>query len=425
MGKVWSYWECPNCQSIVRGDCRTCPNCSRNIPDSVKYLMPDNAKVMAAVDAGTVLTADNQTVKNVEEAVPEELASDKPNWICEYCNSQNKWGTQICESCGSPKSEAKRDYFGNSLKQTDAAPEPQDDSEIVSLPERTFDSEPEADHEAEPQSVWKSIMAWLDRNSRQVIGGIGTLFGVAIIFTLIILTAVPVEMHAYMSHKNWSRSIAVETYTQCFENDWSLPSDAILIEEKQEEHHKDKILDHYETKTKRVSERVLDHYETRYRTKTRRVQDGYDTHYRDLGNGQAEKYETPRYKTETYEEAYKEPVYKTVYHNETYEEPVYRYDPVYKTKYYFEIGRWKQTGSLTSSGTDDEPYWRETDIPDNVSEPQYGDKRQGGHTESYSAYFVDENGKTQEFNVSYDEYESLKPEAEKVYKVNRFTKDPC
>lgn len=97
-----------------------------------------------------------------------------------------------------------------------------------------------------------------------------------------------------------------------------------------------------------------------------------------MGNGQAK--------------AEKEPVYKTVYHTETYQDPVYRKEPVYKTKYYYDIGRWKKVGSLDTSGSDQNPYWHETDIPTSVSNPSYGDRRQSGRNENYYIILTDSKG---------------------------------
>lgn len=455
---VWSYWKCPSCLQIVRGDCKTCPHCSTKIPASVKYLMPDNPEVIAAVNAGTVLTADSKVVKKVQETVPDELVSTKANWKCEYCGTQNSADETVCSSCCSPRSEAKEDYFGKPLSGSESADKSADKN--ADKPARTSRSWLDETHdrmreiEGDAEDLRKSsantlklidrmqyeyekrykaipkpkylqrFLCFLENNLKEILCGTGVFVAVAALITLIVLAVVPVEMHAYLSHKDWSRSIAVETYTQCFENDWNLPSNAILLEEKQEKHHDNKILDHYDTKVRHLSKQVQDGYETRYRTRTREVLDGYETHYRDLGNGQAEVYETPVYRTETYEEEYQEPVYKTVYYDEEYEEPVYRYEPVYKTKYYYEIGRWKQTGNLTTAGTDDEPYWHETDIPNSVPQPQYGDKKLAGFVETYTAFYTDEKGETQKFSVSYDEYESLTPESEKVYKANRFTGKP-
>ena len=79
---------------------------------------------------------------------------------------------------------------------------------------------------------------------------------------------------------------------------------------------------------------MIDHYNTEYS-------------YSDNGNG-------------TFTEHTKQvPVYKTEYYEETHQEPVYRQDPVYATKYYYDIDKWFDSGrDYPSSGTDQNPYWK-------------------------------------------------------------------
>ena len=88
------------------------------------------------------------------------------------------------------------------------------------------------------------------------------------------------------------------------------------------------------------------------------VLDGYDTEveYVDLGNGMFEEveYEIPRYRTE--------------YYIETYDEPVYVDIPVYAEKYYYTIMKWRYDRDETTSGTDNEPYFANLNLPDTERE---------------------------------------------------------
>ena len=102
---VWTYWKCPACHAIIRGDSRACPSCGTPIPEGTKYLMPDNPEVVSAVQNGTVLIqeqAEQQTVTDEKgikaEVVSDELKSDKPNWNCPYCGYQNRFENTVCES---------------------------------------------------------------------------------------------------------------------------------------------------------------------------------------------------------------------------------------------------------------------------------------------------------------------------------------
>lgn len=111
---------------------------------------------------------------------------------------------------------------------------------------------------------------------------------------------------------SWQRSIDIERYQTVEESDWYLPSGARLQYSQKEFSHYEQVLDHYETKTKKVAhERILGY-------------EDYVSGYRDLGNGYFEEIVSSR------------PVYETYYEDETYQEPVYRDEPVYRTKYYDE-----------------------------------------------------------------------------------------
>ena len=121
------------------------------------------------------------------------------------------------------------------------------------------------------------------------------------------------------------------------ESDWSVPDGARVTSQRREIHHYDQVLDHYETKTRQVAKSRISHYETRTST-------------RDLGNGYFE------------ENTYQEPVYETYYDIETYQDPVYRDEPVYRTKYYYDIDRWVYERSITSSGNNQKPYWGKEDL---------------------------------------------------------------
>lgn len=116
---VWSYWRCPSCRNIIRGDNKSCPCCGAPIPNGVKYMMPDNPEVISAMDRGEIITGKEDYKKEVssagivEEIVPTELESDKPNWNCIYCGYQNAYENTSCVNCGAGKEEAEEDYFGN------------------------------------------------------------------------------------------------------------------------------------------------------------------------------------------------------------------------------------------------------------------------------------------------------------------------
>ena len=93
---------------------------------------------------------------------------------------------------------------------------------------------------------------------------------------------------------------------------------------------------------------------------------------------------------------------RTYYTSEPYEaeeeRPVYRNEPVFDTKYYYEIDRYVPSRTVRSSGAEDEPYWGDVDL---------GPKeREGDRKETYSFAFEDE-GKTYVLETSYSNWKKI------------------
>ena len=131
-----------------------------------------------------------------------------------------------------------------------------------------------------------------------------------------------------------AREIDVEAWRTVQESDWAVPSGGRVYDRRQEIHHYVAVLDHYETRTRQVADQVYDGEETH-------------TSYSNNGDG-----------TFT-EETWTSPRYRTEYRTETYQEPIYRDEPVYETKYYYDIERWVVDREEKSSGADNVPYWPE------------------------------------------------------------------
>ena len=343
---IWGYWDCPYCGTKgIRGDNEKCPYCGMQIPPDTTYYIKDD----------------------VEEEVEESRLNDEASWVCEYCDTLNQAWADHCFNCGSPRSEATRDYFGNGLN---------------GHPSR---QQQYAQPAAAPQN--RSMWDMLKKHKLLVFALI------AMVFTVWITT--PVTRSATIKGFEWERSIAIEEYKNVDENDWTLPSNANLHTKKQEIKSYKQVIDHYETKTKKVAHQV---------------QDGYDTDYKDLGNGQFEKVKTPRYRTE----------YKT----EKYKEPVYRNEPVYATKYYYDIDKWVEVDSSDSKGSGKEPYWNETGLPESVSDPKYGDRKSGARRATYYAVIVSEKDGEYRKDYPFEQWQALS-EGDKIkYKTSRFSDKP-
>ena len=381
---VWSYWHCDACGNIIRGDSRTCPCCGSPISNDVHYMMPDNPAVIDARNQNRILIGNSCTRMSATytdddgitaDVVSEELESEDPNWNCYYCGYQNYYNDLTCQGCGAPRAESKDDYFGNDFNHIGTASDNQ--SELA---------------QRNTVATTESKISRFKTFDKQKLFRIGI---IGIIFACLLWIFLPITRTATVTGFSWERTIAVETFTECHESNWTVPSGAHITKEKSEIHHYDKVLDHYETKTKRVAHRE---------------QDGYTTTYKDLGNGQSKVVRTPKYKT----------VYKT----ETYKEPVYREKPVYRTKYYYDIGRWKETSTLCTAGIDQQPYWKDTEIPESVTNPKYDDQKLGDRHEKYSVRIKDDKGKNQLVNYSYDDWQKLEIGAEIKYKTFRFSQKP-
>lgn len=313
MGKlIEGRWDCKYCgKKGIRGLSKYCPGCGHPQDKDVKFYMPDKIEYL-----------DEETAKNYGKGA---------DWVCSYCNSYNRYDANYCINCGGSKEEKEGDYF--SVQKPEHIPE-----------DEIKDNVPDSNPSEPPVPKKKSKFG---------------IFGVALAAILVIIAGfmllAPKNMDATLQDKSWSRNIAIEDCITVQESDWEVPDGGRIYDQKEEIHHYDQVLDHYET----VEEE-----------RTRTVQDGYDTYtnYVDNGDGtfSEETVETPRYITETYYETVEKPVYKDV--------------PVYATKYYYEIERWQETRVVTTEGKDDDPYWGETNLT--------GQEREGTKKENYNLIFT-------------------------------------
>ena len=186
---------------------------------------------------------------------------------------------------------------------------------------------------------------------------------------------------------SWERSITVEKLITVDESDWSLPSNARLQYTNKELKEYRNVIDHYETKTKQVQKQRISGYEE------------YASGYRDLGNGMFEEIISER------------PIYETYYETETYEEPVYRQDPIYATKYYYEIDKWVTSRTVKTNGSDKNPVWGETNLADK--------ERTGSKTEKYTVCLRDKES-TYNYDVSLSTWNNLKEGMVVDAEISRF-----
>ena len=193
----------------------------------------------------------------------------------------------------------------------------------------------------------------------------------ALALFLIINQLIPRHADARVTAKAWQRTIAVESYEWVTEDDWYLPQGATLKESRREIRDYEDVLDHYEQRSRQVPEQYIS---------------GYTTEYVDQGNGYFQSVQVPQYATR--------------YRTEYYEEPIYRQEPIYGTKYYYDIQRWLYNRTLTSSGEADEPYW-----PQEALQP--GTEREGGRTEQYAIKCASEK-ETYTLQMTLGEWQSFR-----------------
>lgn len=376
MGRVLEgFWDCSYCgNKHISGLKKSCPSCGRVRDETTKFYMDGTGKERELTD--------------------EQLSSvgSGPDWLCAFCGSYNSSDIEICKSCGHSRDEEDRDYFEQQRVNEEKARERRE-YELRVTGERQYSTE----GQQEPTGVASGIggantgretvgKEWDTRREgeRGVRLGRGTNFnltkalpilGVILLVLLGIFLLVPKATTLTVDKLTWDYAIQIEELKTFNESDWQMPAGARLQHTSTEIHHYDQVLDHMETKTRQVPHEVLDGY------------DEVVTGYTDNGNGTfiANTTQVPRYRTE--------------YTTETYQEPVYRDEPVYATKYYYEIDRWTRTRAVTTSGIDKSPYYGEVILADK--------EREGVRSEDYTLYCHNEKGKEFEYTITKEEWEKL------------------
>jgi hypothetical protein len=234
----------------------------------------------------------------------EELAAAKAgaDWVCVYCNNSNRNGYEACVSCGGLKYSSKKDLEVKEFLEN-AVPRSSEPAKKMTT-------------EAKPKSKRKGFVTKI----LAVLTVVAGYFGLDQITSTIEVPVTSIE---------WVRSIEIEEFKSVKEVAWTLPKEGKLIRSFEAVHHYDKKIVGYETRTRTVKEAV--------------GSEEYVCGKRDLGNG----YFEDKYCTRT--------VYES--RNEQYEDPIYKKFPVNKTKYEYEIYRWKPYKKYETKGADKLPKW--------------------------------------------------------------------
>lgn len=367
MGKLFKgVWDCPQCsRKGISKDIRECPGCHCPIDENVHFYEPAEKEYLSEDEASKV--------------------SKDPNMICSFCKRQLFEDDSTCPSCGALKTDSELNYFQNLEKQKQ-----KENDSVVTPPPRITYPNPSNNRTTSNTSTSTSTVTTSTNNTSNsdyapsVIdfisqfwkGIVGIIFGISIIVLAIVLLS-PKTEELTISSFSWERSISIEKNVLVDESGWSLPSDATELKYTREEVYKyEQVLDHYETRSKKIQKkRIVGYEEVVVGTK-------------DLGNGYFE------------EQTSQKPIYEKYTETSYYEEPVYRSDPIYKTKYYYTIYRWKFDHSLSSFGNNQSPYWSDTsNLPD--------DERISSRKEAY--YILGKNSKDEleKIKISFSSWEKL------------------
>ena len=323
---VKGYWDCPYCgHREIGGDQSKCPQCGRPRGD-VKFYMKGYSE-------GQKREENERADIEYVDAEKAKYVSRNPDWYCSYCNTLNSDNAENCSNCGATRADSEANYFDQLRKR-----EQQE--------QQKAQPQPSAQPESKGSRKWLVFLA---------------IAAVAVFALFKFLSGNATQGDLKVTRIEWARTINIEQNIQYAESDWTLPSGAELTDKKEELHHYDSVLDHYENVPVQRSREVLDHYETYYT-------------YKDLGNGHFEEVSNQR------------PVYRTENYTETVKQPVYRQVPNYRTKYYYTIWRWTPERDVKASGTDHNAVWPEAALGEN--------EREGKRTEAYAFEVVNEKKNT-------------------------------
>lgn len=364
---IMGYWDCKQCGTKkIKGTLRDCPSCGMPRGKDVKFYMsgPD-----------------------IELTEEEKKTKGKgADWLCKCCGSFNSALDDTCTSCGAERTSD--DYFSVKKKQEDSdeTDSSEDfDSDIDSMENSDSDTDSSKDYKiVEKRSSYATEKE--DKKTpfdKSVI--VKALLGVicAILMISGIVYAVSPKTHHWtVMDKYWTSYVDIERNTYAAENDWTLPSDADLDYARSEIHHYDKEPDGTTEETYQSYEQVGSHTEER-------------VDYSDNGDG--------TFHRSTYTVTVPDYGYVTKTRTVT----KYKDVPVYKTKYYYHIWRWKYVKTLdkTEHGNKKVSY-ADTKLSD---KERYNNKR-----EKYCIKYL-EKDKEKTTKVSLSHYKDF--DVDKTYKV--------
>lgn len=360
---VEGYWDCSSCKSKgIRGRFRECPNCGKPRSKDVQFYLREFDK---------------------EHAL--ENVSGNPDWFCEYCFTYNPDSADTCLSCGANRSNKTYSDFRNTssfVKIDDTDKNGIDDTGEISEAERDkINHQRELDDNAKRhEEINKEFFGnKAENNPVPKSNKLGfAILGILFFVGLLIYNFMPKTVDVEVEDMFWVRHVNISQLQTVSESGWEVPPNARVFDKREKIHHTNHVLDHYETYYETVEDRVVDHYKTVQKK-------------RDLGNGNFEI------------DSEQEPVYKTVTRKEEKQRPVYKDVPVYQTKYYYKLERWKHHRSVESSAHDKNPYYGEYTLSEGIEPYNIGQEKVSGYQGNYFIKGII-NGKEESIIVDDEEW---------------------
>ena len=396
---IEGVWDCTYCDSKkIRGSIYECPVCGRPRDKDIKFYI-DNPH-------------------NYVDKEKAEKLNKNPDWVCSYCDGLNSDDNDTCYNCGASREESELNYL--ELKKKKEAKTKQEllekietfNSEQIHIDENKSTENVDIESIADLDTLSTMILAKKEQTEKlknsyeksyekdyqeivsnkpskksfkPILKGLGILMLIIAVVVGGFLIFSPKNENVTIDGFEWARTVEIEAYRTVEESGWSVPSGGRIKDTRQEIQSYRDVIDHYETKTRTYTEEVLDHYDTEV------------VGYEDLGNGYFR------------EQTQQVPVYRTEVRTETYQEPVYRQEPVYATKYYYEIDKWVYAETLKASQLDHSPYWPSKELADN--------EREGTKKEVYKVNVTNEEGEKKTYELKLNEWTSLKVNQEITLKT--------
>lgn len=316
-------WRCLRCSTVNLGRNLNCLTCGVKRSEDAEFFLDSDA---AAISDAELL----------------RQANAGADWICRYCDGNNRAFDAQCSSCGSLRSGADKQLIEETREINDWSEQSQ-----KAARQKTF----ETNNVTQKKSFFGSRIF---KFALLGLSGFAMIF-VALFAGLVYISTLSYQTEVEVTGLEWTRTITLEEYKTVQEAAWEgeVPSNVRVQSQTRELHHTDKIADGTRTVPETYIEQVADGTESYVCGRTSKK------------NG----YFEDKYCTRT--------KYKTVTKTRNKTETIYKDVPVYKTRYTFLIDKWVPAGEKTTSGTDFNPQWASV-ATDNIH------TREAGRMENYS-----------------------------------------